>query len=67
MKHTVVFYRQYGQWSCTMPFMSKAAAELHTNRYLRSNEIRGEDGTILAKNTREHVKDITFVEVELPE
>lgn len=64
---TVIFYRQYGKWSSTMPFATRGKAESHADQYLRSDEIKSHTGAVLVKNTREHIKDITFLEVELPE
>lgn len=52
--HTVVFYRQYGKWSCTMPFERRRDAERHADTYLRRPE-------------KDYIKDITFIDVQLPE
>lgn len=66
--YTVIFYRQYGKWSCTMPFETRDKAERHADMYLRNDEIRRVGtGELLLKNTREHITDITFKDVELPE
>lgn len=63
-----IAYRQYGQWSLTMPFETRAQAEKHAKTYLESDEfVVVVDGVIFVKNTREHVTDITYLEVELPE
>lgn len=64
---TVIFYRQYGRWCCTMPFPTRGKAESHADLYLRSDEIKTPDGKVIARNMRDHIKDITFVDVELPE
>lgn len=51
--YTVIFYRQYGQWSVTVPFATRREAEKHCNMYLRDPR-------------KDYIKDITFHEVELP-
>lgn len=68
MKWTVIFWRSSGQWICAMPMKTRAEAEKHADRYLRDNAIyNNKTGQLLTKNTNEHIKDITFIEVELPE
>lgn len=53
-EYTVIFYRQYGEWSCTKPFAHRNVAERHCNLYLRDP-------------AKDYIKDITFHTVELPE
>lgn len=68
MKVTVIFYRQYGEWYCSVPFKNREKAEDHAKRHLSDNTIYDQrDGSVLSKNTNSHVKDVTFREVELPE
>lgn len=52
MKHIIICYRQYGQWSATCPFPSYKEAEKHANFHL----IRPE---------KDYVKDVTYIEIEL--
>lgn len=52
--YTVIFYRQYDHWSVTVPFETRKKAEWHSKRYLEDP-------------SRDYIKNITFVEVELPE
>lgn len=51
--HWIICYRQYGRWSATLPFESYHEAEKHCKMYLRRPE-------------KDYIKDITFLEVELP-
>lgn len=67
-KHWIIAYRQYCSWFATVPFADKSTAQKHAKQHLESDEIRRIDtGDVLAKNSREHIKDITYLEVELPE
>lgn len=66
-KHTIVCYRQYGNWSSTRPFASRKDAETHAIQYLRDNQIKAPNNDVIASNTRSHIKDITFFDIELPE
>lgn len=68
MKHVIICYRQYGRWSATMPFEDRKSAERHADLRLRTDEIKDKTtGRVLVKNSREHIKDITFIDVELPD
>ncbi len=60
--YVIICYRQYGEWSATRPFDSLEKAKVHANMYLRSRE----EGTPFYVN-KDYVKDITFLDVELPE
>lgn len=49
----IIAYRQYGQWYSTSPFPSRLKAERHADLYLRDPK-------------KDYVKDVTFINVELP-
>lgn len=51
--YTVVFYKQYGRWSVTVPFDTKSEARRHVELYLDRPE-------------KDYVTDITYHDVILP-
>jgi hypothetical protein len=53
-EYTIIFYRQYGKWSVTVPFDNLRDAERHADFRLRDPN-------------KDYIKDITFHTVELPE
>ena len=67
MEYTIVAYRQYGKWSCTMPFERRADAERHVADRLTTRKITLPDGKEFVTHNADHVKDITYLQVKLPE
>lgn len=49
----IICYRQYGRWTATCPWDSRRDAERHADRYLQDPN-------------KDYIRDITFLEVELP-
>lgn len=52
--YIIILYNQYGVWTATVPFKSRAVAEAHADRYFRRPD-------------KEYYKGITFLEVTLPQ
>lgn len=50
----IICYRQYGQWTSTVPFESLRRATEHVKLYLDRPE-------------KDYIKNVTYLEVELPE
>lgn len=67
MRHVIVCYRQYGQWSSTHPFTNRAAAEKHVRDYLTTRVI--DDGPMKGTITKDkrYVDGITYIDVDLPD
>jgi len=54
LEYTIIAYRQYGKWSCTLPFKTLKSAQNHSDLYLRDPN-------------KDYIVDITFITIYLPE